>query len=145
LYKLPMQGPALPISGKKHHDIVKGASSPLMSAYHKVHVCLTGHGPKTVEVGARQHQRLLGQQLVEFPAARMVPDGCSRSLVEPNRIAREPGFREGHELRSACRRLGDQIFGAFEAGVQVEENGRVLNHGDAQVGSHECSRDTRFR
>jgi hypothetical protein len=81
-----------------------------------------------VELGRADDQRVVVVALHELhaPSGRIEPD--------PPGVAGHPGLGKGNQLDALAGRLGHEVDGLVDGAVEIEEHGRGLNGGDAQLG-----------
>ncbi|EWS53747.1 hypothetical protein X551_03450 [Methylibium sp. T29] len=107
---------------------VEAAAGLLAVAHHDHDGVVAGRLGDAIGLRRAVDQRVIVVALDELqrPGRRIEPD-------EP-RVAGQPGFRKGHELRALRGGLGDQAHGLVDRRVEVQEHRRSLDGGSAELG-----------
>ena len=126
--QLAMQAVFLPRPIDKDDRVVEGAAGTLVRPHYYIGISFLRHAKQCAKARVSHHQRVLGQHPKKCLGRWVVPQGSIGRIIQPNRIARQPGLWKDYHFCPLTCCLLNQIACLGKAFRQVQVRRRMLDH-----------------
>jgi hypothetical protein len=130
--ELAMEREPAPAIRDEQHGVVEAVAVALMDAEDDVDLQLARELSQRRNLGTVERRAVLEQTAEQGLGRFVVPDRDGGSLVQPQRIARQPGLREDNEAGTLGGGLPQKRLRLRDAVGKIEEHRGGLNQSDAQ-------------